>query len=113
MQLSSNEQCQYTPDPGVVAEGESVHCGVCGDKMNEIRDCNGPRGFAMAMSGSKSLHDYFSCPNMDDEWHKQVVLLRKEARESNSNAITTILLAEAEQVCCNRKPTKDKVFNRR
>jgi hypothetical protein len=106
MQLKQDTQSRFTPDPGKVPEGEVVYCGVCKDAMKETRNVNGARGFAMAMTGSKALHDVFECPNRKEDWHCQVIALRTEARASVSSFIEEILLEEAEQVLSERKATK-------
>lgn len=97
-------QCHFTPDPGKVVG--PVNCGVCGEQMKERRNVNGPRGFVMAMIGSKSLHDSFDCPFSQDEWHIQVVRLREEGDKSVSARIEAIYRDEAEEVLKTRTATK-------
>ena len=58
--LLGDTQGRYTPDAGEV--DEPVNCGVCGELMKCEKGCYGARGFAMAMSGSKSHYDDFICP---------------------------------------------------
>lgn len=99
------EQDYFTPDAGIIKG--PVHCGVCGDKMEEKRNVYGPRGFAMAMSGSKELHDTFWCPNRNSVWHIQVVKLRKMARECPSAKLAKMLLEEANDVVTSRAATKE------
>ncbi len=104
MRLKSNTQYSYTPDPGTIEE--PVECGVCGEKMKCRRNVNGPRGFAMAMSGSKQLHDSFDCPHREQDWHKQAVALREEARATASAIFQTALEKEADEIVSTRKSTK-------
>lgn len=99
-------QSYFSPDPGLV-EGP-VHCGLCQTEMEVTRNVNGPRGFAMAMAGSKSLHDVFCCPLRDELWHKQATKLREAARSSFSAKLAAIYTEEAEQVIAERKPTVEK-----
>lgn len=99
------EQDYFTPDPGKIKG--PVYCGVCGDKMNESRNVLGPRGFAMAMTGSKELHDTFCCPSRSEIWHIQVVKLRKMARDTPSAKLAKMLLDEANDVAISRAATKE------
>lgn len=106
MKLEDNTQFRYTPDPGEVPQGESVFCGVCGDKMTEKRDVMGARGYAQAMAGGKSAHDSFRCPNYSEDWHKQVVALREAAKETPSVRLGEIMLAEVDLIIGRREATK-------
>lgn len=99
-------QYRYTPDPGTHSDDEDILCGVCETKTTCRRNVNGPRGFVMAMSGSKSLHDVYECPHRKEDWHLQVVALRREAAQTSSLLIENMLLKEAEQVLETRKATK-------
>ena len=107
MKLKSDIQDRYTPDPGEHPPEEDILCGVCGDKMDCKRDCYGPRGFVMAISGSKSAYDQYECPNREETWHKQVISLRKEKRKTASTAIEMLLDAEIETVLELRQHTKE------
>ncbi len=97
-------QDRYTPDPGKI-EGP-VRCGVCKTEMSVRRNVNGPRGFVQAMSSGKSLHDVFSCPHSDEEWHRQVVALRREATKTASKRHGDALQQEAEDILDYRQSTK-------
>lgn len=107
IQLEHNTQSAYTPDIGEVPEGSQVLCGVCSSVMDETRNCNGPRGWAMAMTGGKSPHDSFFCPHREEQWHRQVVALRQEAKNSVSGKIAAMLEAEAEEIMSTREATKE------
>lgn len=107
MILEQNTQERYTPDVGVVPEGEEVCCGVCGDKMNERRNCLGARGYAQAMSGGRSCYDEFECPNIGEKWHEQVIALRRVVEKTPSKVLATLLQSEAEGVLKTRKETKE------
>lgn len=86
-------------------------CGVCGAVMNEERNVNGPRGWAQAMGGGKSLHDVFECPHRQEQWHRQVIALRREAKNSVSKKIADLLLQEAEEVLSSKEATKTIYFH--
>jgi hypothetical protein len=109
-QLECDTQCRYTPDPGEVPVGETVHCGVCGDAMVEKRDCYGPRGFAQAIGGGKSKYDCFNCPNAEEMWHRQVVVLRNKADQSPSAKLANMMRDEANEILTDRVHTKEVYF---
>ena len=98
-------QSVYMPDPGEIKG--PVHCGVCDAVMRDKRDCYGPTSSIMAMSGSKRKYDSFICPLRDEDWHKQVVALRNEARNTASMKHKEMLLDEADEVLLTRKATMD------
>lgn len=100
-------QCRYTPDAGT--EKGPVSCGVCGTEMPLVAEnSTGPRGYVQAMCGSKGdPHDIFSCPHSDEDWHKQVIALRRAARDSVSFYQDKAFREEAEEVLHTRKPTKE------
>lgn len=103
MQLEGNTHQYYTPDLGVVPHGESVHCGVCCDKMDETRNAFGPRGFAAAMSKNWTHHDVFCCPNKNKSWHKKVVSLRNEIASTSSSKIKEMLESEVQELLSTRQ----------
>lgn len=102
--VMGDTQSISTPDPGT-CEGP-VKCGVCGEETIVTRDCYGPRGFAMAMSGSKIKYDLFACPHREEQWHKQAVAIREEAKRTSSAILEAILLEEADLIVYNRQATK-------
>ncbi len=96
-------QSNYTPDVGEVLEGVSVHCGICGALCSEERNVLGPRGFAMAMSGSRSLHDSFMCPNYGVHWHHLANELINRANKEISPTLKEILLKDAHTLIEEKK----------
>lgn len=99
--MDTNERASYPP-----GEQDKSFCGVCNEEMVVIRNVNGPTGMAEAMAKRKHLHDWFSCPHMEEEWHKQVKALIEDATKSSSKRIEDIMLAEAKEVIAARKETK-------
>lgn len=105
-------QDYFTPDAGTV-DGP-VQCGVCGDDMTLLaRDSRGPRGFVQAMgmrlrneTNTGSPHDIFACPNREEDWHRQVVALRNEARRTSSGNLEGLLMDEAAAIAKSRQATK-------
>lgn len=98
-------QSVFTPDAGRVKG--PVRCGVCGQKMEEHLDCYGPISSVESMAGSKHHHDLFVCPNREEKWHRQVVALRKEKKETASVVISLILEQEIKVVLDAQESTKD------
>jgi hypothetical protein len=88
-----------------------MNCLVCGAVMDVERNVNGPTGMAEAMGGGKHLHDAFSCPNAQEGWHRQALMLRKEAQETASARLKRSLLAEADDICAAKKATMLKYEN--
>jgi hypothetical protein len=96
--MASDTQFRYTPDPGEHKDDEAILCGVCGTEASVSRNVDGPRGYAQAMSGGKSLHDVYECPRANDEWHRRVVAIRQEARKTASHKHRDMLRQEAYDV---------------
>lgn len=106
MKLESDTQERYTPDPGTYPSEEPILCGVCGDRMELNGNCHGPRGYAQAMSGSKSYYDSYNCPNQTEDWHMQVLALRGERRRTASTLVESLLEKEISMVLETREATK-------
>lgn len=106
MKLKNDTQSRYTPDAGTHDQQEKMYCGVCGDLMVAKFGINGPTGSAEAMAGNKHLHDRYTCPNREKDWHEQVVALRMERNDSASAMIGEILDKEIELVLEQREATK-------
>lgn len=98
-------QSIFTPDFGEV-EGP-INCGLCNTEMLVTRDCNGPRGWAAAMSGSKSCYDFFHCPHRQEKWHIQAERLRENARSTPSGKLEAMFLEEALEIIGTRTCTKE------
>ncbi len=99
-------QHRYTPDVGTYEE--PVYCGVCGDEMTcDSRGSTGPRGFAQAMSRSRSEpHDVYTCPHGEADWHVQVVRIWEEAHKTPSKVLADMMEAEVAGILATRKATK-------
>jgi len=111
MATTADTQSRYTPDCGKVPVGEKVTCGVCGAVMNERRNVSGPRSWAQAISRGSSPHDVFECPHMNEDWHKQVVALRRKARNSVSKKLADMMLQEADEILSSKTATKKIYFH--
>ena len=60
-------------DPGTA---EIVVCGVCGTEMRVERNKFAAASFAEAAAGRKRYSDHFTCPRIEEDWHKKVVFLK-------------------------------------
>jgi hypothetical protein len=101
----SDTQCRFTQNVGVIGQHEKIFCGVCKKEMNRSihHDYN---GWASAMAKIKSDFELFVCPDEQEDWHKQVVGLRNEAKKTYSKTIEKMLLDEADDVLKKELPTK-------
>jgi hypothetical protein len=97
----------FSPDPGKVKE---MFCRVCKAKMDVQRNVNGPTGFAEAMGGGKHLHDSFSCPHAQEDWHNQARVLKQRIKDETSKSIAKILKKELKWVMENKKTTKKRYW---
>ena len=97
----------FTPEPGKVKE---MFCRVCKAKMDVKRNVNGPTGWAEAVGGRKHLHDAFSCPFAQEDWHRQARVLKQRIQDETSKSMTTILKKELKWIFENKKTTKKKYW---
>jgi hypothetical protein len=94
----------YTPDANEVID--AVYCRTCGDEMGVEPEVEGATGFAEAMAGRSHKHHFYTCPNVEANWHVQVIRLRKEIQETASAALAKIMQKEIKQILKTRKATK-------
>jgi hypothetical protein len=106
MKLESETQERFTPDAGTYDPDENFFCGACGDLMNSRFGVDGPTGSIEAMAKRKHLHDVYECPNREEDWHQQVIALRREKRTTASTLIESLLDEEAQIVLDKRVATK-------
>lgn len=99
-------QDRYTPDPGTLDKNVIVLCGVCNEAMNAKFGIRMARGFAQAMAGGSSECDCYLCPNREEDWHKQAIALREEARKTPSAHLEKIFRDEADKVIETKECTK-------
>ena len=66
---------RFNPAPGTRV---TVKCGVCGVQMNVRRNVLGPTSSTEAMAGKSHRHDRFTCPYLDENWHKEIYRLKTD-----------------------------------
>lgn len=69
------------PKPGEVAQ---VQCGICATPMNVERNVNAPTGYVEALARRAHLHDCFTCPHLEEAWHKRINSLKMKAYSERS-----------------------------
>jgi hypothetical protein len=82
---------RLNPSPGTV---KTAKCGICDKQMKVKRNVFSATGFVEAIGGGKHLHDSFICPDITKSWHRRILSLRNEARDTKSNRIKKILEEE-------------------
>jgi hypothetical protein len=50
------------------------------------------------MSGSKSLHDAFSCPHAGEDWHDKAIKLIQEHENTSSKRVKDLILQDINDV---------------
>lgn len=100
-----NTTFRYTPEPGTTHDPQ--FCGVCGTEMPVRRNVLGHWSYAEAVGNSpKTYRDVYECPHHKDDWHRQVLELRREANRTVSHTLAAIFLKDAEEVLARRVATK-------
>jgi len=103
MELAYN-QFKYTPITGSVRE--DVYCGVCGKKTDVSYDQFLTTSFAGSIIGVKSNVDCYCCSDYNEDWHKQVYLLKKEILDTSSNVLAKMLEKEVQDILSSKNCTK-------
>jgi len=99
-----NNDGVYFPDPGTV---KKARCGICNEKMDVKRNVYGPTQRAMAVSGSKRMHDFFKCPNYDKPWHKRAADLKAEKYQTTSRKVRQLISEEIREILKTRELHSD------
>lgn len=100
----------FSPDPG---DEKQMFCRVCNAEMDVKRNVKGATGWAEAMSiahgkGKGHLHDSFSCPLAQKDWHNQARILKERIEGESSRAIAKLLTEELDEVLKTKKPTRKR-----
>ncbi len=78
----------FITDPNAATE---MTCKICHTNCDVIRGTYGPTSFGGAMVKHSRLHDYFKCPNCEEEWHKQALALYLDIEKCNSPSLREIM----------------------
>ena len=85
------EPAFLSPGREVIFPGELRKCDV-------ERNCYGPTGFAEAVGGIGHLHDCFTCPHRDEDWHcyaSQLIAQKYECASRRVRELIDLDLKEA------------------
>ena len=67
----------FTCDPE--KEGSKT-CSICGLRMNVEYNVYDAVDIVESSKKQKHLHDRFTCPNLKEEWHKEIARFRKNVK---------------------------------
>lgn len=85
----------FAPSPGAEKE---MSCKVCGTVCDCSRNAYGPTGFAESVGGMGHAHDRFTCPNTDEDWHKQVIGLMREIENTASGSLRAMMTTDIRSI---------------
>ena len=80
---------------------EKRDCKVCNEEMQVERNI-----LYTARGGSKIPRDRFTCKHSDEQWHKQVLALRMEIKDTPSKGLAALMEIDVKDVLAARKATK-------
>ena len=81
---------------------DKVICKVCGINCDVKRNVMDYTGFAAAMAKTKTLHDQFKCPNVDEKWHKKALNLILDIESCNSPSLKKIMQTDLKNIIGNK-----------
>jgi len=82
------------PAPGTV---KIAKCGVCGKQMNVKRNVLGATSWVESVGHGKHRHDRFTCPNINEDWHKRIYRLKTDVYQEEINNCDPIGLEKMRQ----------------
>lgn len=85
----------FVSEPGIHSE---CSCRVCGSIMDVHRNVNGPTSWASAIAEKLTLHDSFSCPHSETEWHNKAAEICSEIDDISSSVIKKLMKAEVSEI---------------
>ena len=80
---------------------DEMLCNVCGTVCDVRRGVEGATGFASAMAGKKTKHDYFSCPHNDEQWHWEALAMAQELGDTVSPSLRAIIQQDIDDAVCD------------
>tara|TARA_R110002049_G_scaffold231771_1_gene404283 strand:+ start:1416 stop:1718 length:303 start_codon:yes stop_codon:yes gene_type:complete len=72
-------------------ERDELNCPICGTKCDVKRNCFGPTCFADSVGGLGHLHDHFTCPHQDQDWHHYASQLITEKQDCASRRVRELI----------------------
>ena len=90
----------FTPNPGEW-DHLVVCCKACDTLMDVRKNCTGPTSSIMAMSGSVTQYDHYTCPHSGESWHNEVIDLLEEMRDFKSKTLRNVVLLEIKDILQN------------
>mgnify|MGYP003339915772 FL=1 len=97
----------FTPNPGEW-DHLVVCCKACDTLMDVRKNCTGPTSSIMAMAGSTTQYDHYTCPHSGESWHNEVIDLFEEMRDFKSKTFKKIVLSEIQEILQNNN--KNVIF---
>lgn len=85
----------FFPDPGTV---DKIECKVCGAVCKITRNVDGATGYAESVSGGTHLHDYFTCPYSDEDWHSQALEIAIEITRCPSPTLRLMMQDDIDHI---------------
>lgn len=83
-------------------ERDELNCPVCGTKCDINRNCNGPTCFAESVGGQGHLHDRFTCPHQDQDWHHYASLLITQKQDCPSRRVRALIDLDLQETLRSR-----------
>ena len=82
-------------------EKDELNCPVCGTKCNVTRNRFGPTCFTEAAGGLGHLHDRFTCPRRDEDWHHNARQLIDQKRDCTSRRVRELIELDLHETLAN------------
>jgi len=95
----------FTPDAGTT---QALFCVACLQNMDVQRnvDYRGGNSITGPSDGPSRKIDKFTCPNAGQDWHDQVIAIRRLQRDTPSQTFVDLVEVEIQQIIKTRRPTK-------
>ena len=77
---------------------KSLECNICEAECLVERNLPAKSGFIAAMGRMDKPRDEFSCPNLEEEWHKQAVNLVLEIEKTPSKRLAQLMQQDLEDL---------------
>lgn len=95
----------FTPDAGTT---DSMSCLACGDEMQVDRNVDYCGRWPLSRDDANARKiDKFTCANSSQDWHDQVIALRKFQRDTPSKTLEKLVEEEITLIIESKIPTKN------